>query len=92
MARKKRKKLTNRQRILWLLFGVTAAVLACCLLLSAFDHEPMEELAVSALGFLTGSFAVYMGVDAVDHASANRRDVELAKLNKDMSADADGDE
>lgn len=92
MAKKKKKKLTNRQRILWLLFGVTVAVLACCILLSAFERDPMEELAVGALGFLTGSFAIYMGVDAVDHASANRRDVALAKLNRDTTADADGDE
>lgn len=87
---RKKKKLTNRQKVLWLLFVVAVAVVAGCMVLSGFDHEPMEELAVAAFGFLSGAFCCYMGVDAVDHASANKRDVELARMK--MDDDTEGDE
>ena len=84
---KKRKKLTNRQKILWLIFIVAVVVIASSIVLSAFDHDPLTELAIEAFEWVTISFCAYMGVDYLDHNTANKRDVELARLRQNKEED-----
>lgn len=84
-----RKRLTNRQKILWLTFVVAVVVMASSIVLSAFDHDPLSELAGKAFDWVTISFCAYMGVDYLDHNSANKRDVEMARIRHETNEEDD---